>query len=293
MSAGVDLHMHSTASDGTDDVRRLLENVRAAGIRVFSLTDHDTIAGVSELEPLVPEDMTFIRGIEFSCITEVEKCHILAYDYDKDAPPFEEILQLGRDKRRNKLDRRLGFLAKEFGIEVPKGDRERLRALGSAGKPHLGNLLVSMGLAKDKREAIDKYIEPCKTESDRLDARRVIKAIRDAGGIPVWAHPYGGTDEREVPPEKFARQLSILLEAGLLGLECYYSKYGAQQVASLVAAAREHELFISGGSDYHGKNKNVSLGTLNDDGKPVREEDLTILAEWERRQSGRIPLSVG
>ncbi|MBR6268367.1 MAG: PHP domain-containing protein [Selenomonadaceae bacterium] len=81
--AAIDLHMHSIASDGTDSIQELLENVRSGGIRTFSLTDHDTIDGVMEMESIVPKDMTFIRGIEFSCITAAGKCHILGYGYDK------------------------------------------------------------------------------------------------------------------------------------------------------------------------------------------------------------------
>ena len=83
-----DLHMHSTASDGTDSPKELLNKVQEAGITVFSLTDHDTIEGVEEIEPLIPKGLTFIRGIEFSCITKAGKCHILGYGYDKDNPLF-------------------------------------------------------------------------------------------------------------------------------------------------------------------------------------------------------------
>lgn len=280
----IDLHMHSTASDGTDDVHTLLTHLEAAGIKTFSLTDHDTIEGAMEMETIVPEGMTFFRGIEFSCITSAGKCHILGYGYNKDARAFLQILQLGRDKRRNKLCKRLDFLKERFGIEVSEQERSHLFCCSSVGKPQLGNLLVSMGLAAHRHEAIEKYIEPCKTESDRLDASAVIKAILAAGGIPVWAHPYGGTDEREVPRQKFEAQLRILLSAGLMGLECYYAKYTEAQIAFLVAAAKEHDLLISGGSDYHGANKTVALGTLNAEGTPVNEKALTIVPELVRRQ---------
>ncbi len=275
--ATIDLHMHSIASDGTDSIQELLKKVRSAGIRTFSLTDHDTIDGVVEMETVVPEDMTFIRGIEFSCITAAGKCHILGYGYDKDAQAFIGILQLGKEKRRDKLRRRFEFLSENFGIEIPEAEREMLFSKNSVGKPHLGNLLVSMGLAENKDAAIEKYINPCKTGSNRLPVGDVIRAILTAGGIPVWAHPYGGTGERVLSQEEFEQQLHIMLEAGVRGLECFYSEYNADQVASLVGTARGNGLLISGGSDYHGANKKVALGTLNAYGGLVTEDEITIL----------------
>ncbi|MBQ7564657.1 MAG: PHP domain-containing protein [Lachnospiraceae bacterium] len=273
----VDLHMHSRASDGTDEIPELLSKVRAAGIRVFSVTDHDTIEGAMQMEKLVPKDMRFIPGIEFSCITKADKCHILAYGYHREQGSFESILRKGHNKRRNKLRRRLDFMRKEFGIELSGEEVERLMSSSSVGKPHLGNLLVSLGYAETKNEAINKYINPCKTESDRLDAGEVIEAIRSAGGIPVWAHPFGGTSERERSEEEFEEQLQILTAAGLMGLECYYSKYTKEQVAFLTKAAAREKLLVSGGSDYHGSNKTVQLGSLNSYEERVEITALTVL----------------
>ena len=232
------------------------------------------------MEAIVPDDLTFIRGIEFSCVTEAGKCHILGYGYDKDAQAFQDILQKGRDKRRLKLERRLTFMKERFGIEISQERREALFAMDSVGKPHLGRLLVSMGLAGSKDEAITTYVNPCQTGNGRLDGGEVIRAILASGGIPVWAHPYGGTGEKEVPQEAFERQLAVLLRAGLRGLECYYSKYTKDQIASLLDAAEKNGLLVSGGSDYHGKNKeDVQLGALGGDGEKVFAEKLTVLRE--------------
>ncbi len=272
----IDLHMHSTASDGTDDIPQLLENVRAAGIRTFSVTDHDTINGAMEMESIVPTDMRFIRGIEFSCISQAGKCHILGYGYDRNASEFKDILEEGSRKRRNKLHKRLIFLQENFGITISENELEEHFSGKSIGKPHLGNWLVSMGMAANKDEAIGKYINPCKTESCRLDAGKVIKAILASGGIPVWAHPYGGTGERELSRQEFDRQLQVLLDARLAGLECYYSIYSEERAESLAVTAKEHHLVISGGSDYHGKNKTVALGVLNAERKSISWEQLTI-----------------
>ena len=114
----IDLHMHSKASDGTDDIDELLEKVRAAGIDTFAVTDHDTIEGAREMECVVPSDMTFIRGIEFSCISEAGKCHILGYGFDWNKSSLRNALEEGKRRRRNKLERRLSFLKDEFDIDT-------------------------------------------------------------------------------------------------------------------------------------------------------------------------------
>ena len=151
-------------------------------------------------------------------------------------------------------------------------------------KARLGKMLVSMGKAADEKQAVNMYIKPCNTNGIRIDAREAIQAILAAGGIPVWAHPYGGYTKRDMNEADFDKQLHILLEAGLQGIECYYSDFDEAQIESLLAVAKKHNLYISGGSDYHGENKNIALGTLNRSGKEVKEEDLTILAELNRRQ---------
>ncbi len=287
----IDLHIHSKASDGTDDIDELLDKIREAGITTFAVTDHDTIEGAMEMEGCAHDDMTFIRGIEFSCITEAGKCHILGYGYDWNARPFRELLEEGRKRRRKKLESRLEYLKSEFGIEFSDSELEKLRMMSSVGKPHLGNLLVSKGYANDRRSAIEKYINPCKTESARLDGIKVIKAILASGGIPVWAHPLGGTDEREITIPEFEKQLKVLMEAGIQGLECYYSKYTEEQVSFLVNTARRNDLLISGGSDYHGGNKSVRLGELCSSDIVVNESMLTVVAKIrEKAEKRREPL---
>lgn len=273
----IDLHMHSTASDGTDTIPELLQKILAAGIQAFSVTDHDTIAGAMEMQRIVPEGVTFLKGIEFSCITPEGKCHILGYRFDETAPAFQAILEEGRRRRQKKLERRLAFLKEQFGISFSAAEEEALRGMNSVGKPHLGNLLAAKGFAADKNEAIEKYINPCKTGSDRLDGAAVVGAILAAGGVPVWAHPLGGTGEKPVPRQQFARQLALLKGAGLQGLECWYSLYQEEQVDFLLEQAWKNGLLVSGGSDYHGRNKPVALGQLNAFGQKVPIDCVDIV----------------
>lgn len=274
----IDLHIHTNESDGTDTPDALIGKLKEAGIRYFSVTDHDTVDGAEYVEMHVPKDMVFIRGIEFSCITKAGKCHILAYDYDRNASAFRTILEEGYNRRRNILEKRISFLKKEFGIELTEDELLKLRSMNSVGKPHLGNLLVDKGLAPDMISAIRQYINPCKSDSDRLDAAKVISAVTESGGIPVWAHPLGGTGEKKLTRTEFENRFNILKAAGIKGLECYYSKYDRDEIDFLTGISTDNGMYISGGSDYHGNNKPVKLGALNSYGQPVDIEKITILS---------------
>lgn len=279
----IDLHIHTCASDGTDDTSSLLERLRQAGIKTFAVSDHDTVDGISCMESLVPDDMMFIRGIEFGCITEVRNCHILGYGFKPESKAFVRILEKARQKKQDVIHRHISFIASHYGIKL---EEELIQQCGNADwKQLLGEILVSMGKADDIKMAIEKYIKPCQTNDIRLEAREAIEAILDAGGIPVWAHPYGGYGKRDMDDEEFNKQLHILFDAGLQGLECYYSAFGQEQVEKLLATAKMHNLLVSGGSDYHGDRKSIKLGTLNAYGKIVLEEELTIVAALKRCQN--------
>ena len=256
MPGQIDLHMHSTASDGTDTPLQLAEKVKAAGIKAFALTDHDTVAGAEELLNHLPEGVAFIPGIEFSCRMDTGKCHILGYHCDTAHPAFQAALRQGADLRKRKLDQRLEFL-RGRGVTFPSEELDGLRRLPSAGKPHLGNLMVRYGYAASLTEAIREVLDLCPSSSSRIPAETAVEAILASGGVPVWAHPLGGEGDKETGLEQFTAMLDEI--------------------------AQEHGLFISGGSDYHGTNKSIALGTLNADGQDVSREWITIwndLMKW-------------
>ena len=292
MHSLIDLHMHSTASDGKNTPMVLWEKIKQLGIRCFALTDHDTIDGVLEMERLVAEDnaagIRFIRGIEFSCITSVGKCHILGYGYDRDNAEFRAVLAKSADLRHRKLEQRLDFLRQEYQIEFPADEVERMRNMKSVGKPHLAELLIKMGRADSVDEAIHNYIDHCPTLDSRMPADEVIHAVRAADGVSVWAHPYGGVGERPRSEEEFRSQLSCLADSGIQGLECYYSNYPKEKIEKLVAIATECGLCISGGSDCHGRKKYPDLGTLNADGVRVDAKHLSVL---QKLQGNAVPLT--
>ena len=275
-AGGIDLHMHSNASDGTDTPEQLAERAKAAGIRTMALTDHDTVKGAEELKDRVPDGMVFYPGIEFSCMARAGKCHILGYCCDTGDPLFQDILDLGHRKRRAKLETRIAWLKKN-GIVLTEAEVEELYRMPSAGKPHLGNLIVKHGRAETKDEAIRVFLNPIPEENTRISAKSAVTAILSSGGIPVWAHPMGGEGEKPLSQEQFEALLTELLSYGIQGMECYYSRYGIERCEALAETARKNGLRISGGSDCHGRNKNIEPGTLNASGVEIPAEKLTIL----------------
>lgn len=278
MASTVDLHIHTNASDGSDSPAQLLKNLKAAGISTFSVTDHDTVTGALEMQSLVTPEFHFIRGIEFSCETPVGKCHILGYNFDPNDPVFSAALEEGAALRREKLLSRLRYLEETLSITFTEEERAWLHSLKSPGKPHFGQLLVDRGIAATITEAIQVYINPHKPRRDRIDSRTAVSAILHAGGIPVWAHPLGGEGEKRLSVEQFQAQLALLVDQGIRGLECGYSRYAKSDIDFLTAQAQSHHLLISGGSDYHGTNKQaLPLGALSADGTPFPAENLTIL----------------
>ena len=278
MRSLIDLHIHTTASDGSDSPAELARKV--AGLRIFSVTDHDTIDGALQMERLVPPGTVYIRGVEFSCVSPAGKCHILGYGYDPRHPALLEALEEGRTLRLEKLQRRLEALRAHFGIILTDDELSRLYSLNSPGKPHLGKILLDRGLAETLDGAIQTYLKIRVPGRDRIDAGRAIAAIEKAGGRSVWAHPLGGEGEKRLTPEKFEDQLQTLLAAGLKGMECHYSRYSREEIQFLRDRAAAHGLTVTGGSDYHGINKrNLELGMLSMEDTPwtPTEAELTAL----------------
>ena len=276
MPSTIDLHIHSANSDGTDTPEELLNKINMAGIKIFTLTDHDTINGVRQLKNLGVKN--FVAGIEFSCMSENKnQCHILGLGYDENNNDFKNALKAGEDLRHEKFFKRVKALNDKFKIKIYDSEIEELLKIPSVGKPHLGNLIVKKGFANSRVEAIENIIDKIKTGIDKISAELAIKSILSAGGVAVWAHPLAGERENFLTEEIFRKTLARLMNYGLNGLECYYSKYNFTQTKWLADVAKSEGLLISGGSDYHGSNKNIPLGRLNSDDEIIAPEFLTVL----------------
>ena len=277
----IDLHLHTTASDGSDTPGELIALANRAGLDVISVTDHDTLKGSLEVIKLSNDELKIITGIEFSCRSCGERefdCHILGYGFDPASPHILGAIAHGRDMRLQKLDARLDFLKSRHNVVFEKEEIEWLRSLNSVAKPHLATLLVKRGLAVDIADAIDLYLKGDGFPDDRIDAGEAVRAITLSGGIPVYAHPIGGEREKRIDKDELAARLDILIPMGLMGMECYYSRYSSEDEAWLIALAKSRGLLISAGSDYHGVNKTVQLGRLCSDADVVPTEASIILA---------------
>ena len=274
--AKFDLHLHSNCSDGSDSVQELAQRIVSANLEIVALTDHDTVAGISEMRACLPQNIKFIPGIELTSRAKGIKCHILGFNIDENNPKLLELIEKGKILRKIKLETRIKYLKDVWGIEFPKEDLDWLYARKSVVKTHVANKLVEHEYAKDNIEAMKKYLNGCKTGNSRFDGEEAIETIKIAGGIPVWAHPLGGEGEEHLKKDEFLPKLEVMIDCGIQGLECFYSRYSNEEIAFLRECANQNGLFITGGSDYHGTNKNVLFGQLNIENKPVDSKELNL-----------------
>lgn len=264
-----DLHVHSNCSDGSDSVKELAQKIKDAGINIFALTDHDTIEGCKEMENFVPAGIKFIKGVELTCIAGSIKCHILGYNCNINNKNLNDLIEKGKKLRREKLEKRIAYLKNVWNIVLTKNELEWLYSRKSVVKTHLANILVNRGLADNNIDAMKKYLDGCKTGNTRFDINEAVHAIKSAGGVVVWAHPLGGEGEVHLSRQEFIPRLKEMLKYGIEGLECYYSRYSADEIGTLTKLAAENNLYITGGSDYHGTNKDIPLARLNSDNLPI------------------------
>ncbi|MGW5423855.1 PHP domain-containing protein [Streptomyces sp. NPDC003943] len=277
----IDLHTHSTASDGTDTPAELVRNAAAAGLDVVALTDHDTSRGYAEAVAALPEGLTLVTGAELSCRYDGVSLHMLAYLFDPEEPALLAERELVRDDRVPRARAMVGKL-QELGVPVTWDQVARIAGDGSVGRPHVAEALVELGVVPDVSGAFTPewladggraYVE--KHELDPIDAIRLVKA---AGGVTVFAHPLAVKRGECVPESAIAR----LAEAGLDGIEVDHMDHDEPTRARLRGLAKELGLLTTGSSDYHGSRKTVGLGDFM--------TDPEIYGEITRRATGAFPV---
>ena len=267
MPLKMDLHMHSTVSDGTDTPAELKERVREAGIALFALTDHDAVKGCGTIrEALEPGDPKFLYGAEFSCRDGEGKYHILGYGFDPDSESVRGLVETGHRYRIDKVKARLDYLEKEFGFAFPGEEINALLSLDNPGKPHMGNLMVKYGYARTAGQAIRDFINKAPGRSDYLRPEEAVEGILLGGGVPVLAHPAFGSGSEMISGEAMDRRLRRLTDFGLRGLEAFYSGFTPALREEMLSFAEKYGLYVTAGSDYHGKNKPVLPGDTGLDG---------------------------
>jgi predicted metal-dependent phosphoesterase TrpH len=245
----IDLHTHSTASDGIYSPTELLHRAKAIGLRVLALTDHDNTGGLDEAAKVAAQlDIDFIPGIEINTDVNGGEVHVLGYFIEYQRPAFQAILTVLRDARERRGQRMVELLNEE-GIHV-EWERVREIAQGSVGRPHVAKALLEAGYVKTIGEAFDKYIgtgKPAYVPRYKLTPDDAVRLIVSANGLPVIAHPI------ELPGLTELRNwLPNLRKAGMVGLETYYGPYTAEDEQALQSLAQQYELVATGGTDFHG-----------------------------------------
>jgi predicted metal-dependent phosphoesterase TrpH len=260
----IDLHCHSTASDGTLTPAQLVTAGARAGLDVMAITDHDTTGGWAEAAAARPEGLTLVRGAELSCRwfgggEWPIALHLLAYLFDPAEPRLAAdlfALRTDREQRAEKIVTKL----RADGVPITWDEVRGYAAGGSVGRPHIAQALIRAGLVGTTNEAFAsrwlgaRYFVP---KAD-LDVFEAVRAVRAAGGVPVFAHPRATSRGRVVPDQLIAD----LAEVGLFGLEADHEDHSPAERAHVRALAEGLGLVVTGSSDFHGTHKTVQLGAF-------------------------------
>lgn len=260
----IDLHTHSTASDGSDSPSELVAAAAAAELDVVALTDHDTTAGWAEAVAALPPGMALIRGAEFSCVAPDGRgghvpVHLLGYLFDPSAEAIVAEQHRLREERRTRLHSMAArMVADGFPVD-PDALLDGVPPHAQVGRPHLARALVSAGVVGSVQEAFHRFLSPGSPyylDRADTDVYTAIRMVRAAGGVPVLAHAAA----RRRGPVIEHTVIAHLAAEGLAGLEVDHPDHAPEDRAALRELAAQLGLLITGASDYHGCNKDVSLG---------------------------------
>ncbi len=284
----IDLHTHSTASDGSFTPREVVRLAREGGLRAMALTDHDTIDGLAEAMAAGEEyGVEVIPGVEISAYFPGGNMHILGLFIEYTDGLLDQRLAVLKQAR---ADRNPQIVAKlnSLGIPITMEQVERLSGGGQVGRPHIARALLEGGYIRSFSEAFDKFLGnhgPAYVEKFRFPPKEAIAMIREAGGIPALSHPF----TLELGSAYALKNLLMeLKDLGLAGIEVFYSDHTQEQVALYLKMARELGLLITGGSDFHGQNKpEVTLGSMPCQSK-LTYDLVEALKAWREGQGSGV-----
>lgn len=239
----LELHCHTTYSDGMLSPTELVEAAIESGVRALAITDHDTVSGWEEAIAAAPPELEIVPGLELSTVFRDRSLHILGFYPDRAqlVPPLTERLE-GRKRRAQEMIDKLAALG--YDIELPPMGEGM-----APGRPHIASALVRAGHVESTREAFDRFLaddRPAFVQYEKFSTADGIRLLRDCGAVPIWAHPFlfRGAPVKQVLPE--------LVEAGLMGIEVYHPSHTLWQAERLKEMCTQYGLLISGGSDFHG-----------------------------------------
>lgn len=240
----LELHCHTTHSDGTLTPQQLVEAAATAGVRVLAITDHDTMSGWDEaITAAELHHIEIVPGLELSTVHNGRSMHILGFypDRAKLQPTLQERLA-GRHRRAQRIVEKLAELGYPIDLPAMKGNM-------APGRPHIASAMVQAGYVPSSQAAFDRWLgddRPAYVEYEKFPAVEGIRILRQCCAVPVWAHPYlfrGGNVDDVLPQ---------LVAAGLMGIEAYHPTHSPHQIRKLEAFCQQYGLLMTGGSDFHG-----------------------------------------
>lgn len=267
----IDLHTHTTFSDGTDTPTQLINKALAAGITTIALTDHDSISGWQEATTALRPGICLVPGAEVSCQTlDGISVHILGLLFDSSNTELIDTLEKTRENRFGRMEKIIAKI-NEAGIEISMSEvLEQLSDGATLGRPHLADALVKKGVVASREEAFTQMLHNHSkyyVSHYSPTPEAVIKLIKEAGGVSVIAHPMASHRGRTISLDTFGS----LIQAGLDGIEVDHRDHSVEEKIQLISLAKESKLVMTGASDYHGNGKLNLLG-----------EYTTEPAQWQR-----------
>ncbi len=253
----IDLHTHSTCSDGSASPQEIIQLAIDKGCEYISITDHDNIDHLSHVGE-IPDIIKFIPGVEISA-EHKKTLHILGYGFDPENKELKETLKSLVEARRERNVLMLKKMA-EQGFHITMDELAKESKGGIVGRPHFANLMLQKGYVENYQEAFDKYLAKGQSlymDKFRLDPKVAIELILAAGGIPVMAHPY----QTGLSSPELEGLIKELRSYGLIGIEVYYSQHSKEQMKEYLGYAKKYDLLPTAGSDFHGSFKpDIELG---------------------------------
>ena len=257
----IDLHVHTTASDGTMTPSEAVCHAKELGLSAVAVTDHDSCEGVPEAVAAgVDAGIEVVPGIEISVDYEGHGVHLLGYFIDPSSAAMEHLLDMviAERKRRNRL---MAEALRADGIDVRVEELRERYPDSVVGRPHFAAALVELGLAESVKDAFDRYLsigQKSFRPRQYIPLKEAFAVIRDAGGKAVLAHPL----QYRLPEPELLKMISVMKDAGAVGMECLYFGYRPERMEYLQELAQRFDLCVTGGSDYHGSRKpEIEMGT--------------------------------
>lgn len=271
----VDLHIHSSVSDGKFSPAEVVRKSAEAGLTVIAITDHDNVDGIAPALEAAKDfpRLRVIPGVEISTDEPDGEVHVLGYFIDYSHQELLATLENMRQSRQKRAKEMVAKLA-TLGLPVDWQRVQEIAGTGSIGRPHIAQALLEKGYIATIKEAFDKYIArggPAYVEREKITPAEAVGLILRAKGLPVLAHPLTSND-----PETLAAKLK---ESGLIGIEVYYGEYKPEEIQRLVGLADKYRLIATGGSDYHGLDDNAETMIGGADVPVATAEQLMALAE--------------